>query len=131
MKILLDTHTLIWSTLFPEKLSANSRSKIASTETTEILISSISIWEVCKLIQKNRFHLNEPVQQWMNRTKRDSRVSFIDVSTAIAIESCNLPGNFYLDPSDQIIVATARLNNAILLSKDQKILDYPHVNSEW
>lgn len=35
------------------------------------------------------------------------------------------------DPADQIIVATARLENAVILSKDERILSYGHVSSLW
>jgi PIN domain nuclease of toxin-antitoxin system len=55
----------------------------------------------------------------------------IDLSPDVAIDSCNLPGVFHKDPADRIIVAAARIHNLTLLTKDQKILDYPHVKSTW
>jgi PIN domain nuclease of toxin-antitoxin system len=48
-----------------------------------------------------------------------------------ALESSYLPGTFHRDPADQIIVATARVHNLILLTSDRKILDYPHVKTHW
>jgi PIN domain nuclease of toxin-antitoxin system len=38
-----------------------------------------------------------------------------------------LPGEFHKDPADQIIVATARVHDAPLLTADERILKYPHV----
>lgn len=46
------------------------------------------------------------------------------LSPEIAVESCALPDNFHVDPADRIIVATARLENLILVTKDQQILKY-------
>ena len=42
----------------------------------------------------------------------------------IAYESAHLPGNFHGDPADRMIVASARKLNAILVTFDQKILEY-------
>jgi PIN domain nuclease of toxin-antitoxin system len=49
----------------------------------------------------------------------------------IAYHSTTLPKPFHDDPADQIIVATAREKNAVILAKDKRILDYPHVQSIW
>ena len=46
------------------------------------------------------------------------------LSPEIAVESCNLPAGFRSDPADQIIVATARVSNATLMTRDRRILDY-------
>jgi PIN domain nuclease of toxin-antitoxin system len=49
----------------------------------------------------------------------------------MAIDACNLPGNFHQDSADRLIVATARVNNLQLVTKDEKMLAYPHVNAVW
>jgi PIN domain nuclease of toxin-antitoxin system len=46
------------------------------------------------------------------------------LSARVAIESCELPGAFHGDPADRMIVATARVTNATLMSRDRRILDY-------
>ncbi|MBW1887764.1 MAG: PIN domain-containing protein [Deltaproteobacteria bacterium] len=53
------------------------------------------------------------------------------MSPQIALESCDLPGKFHNDPADRIIVATARIHALELITKDKKILDYPHVQALW
>jgi spermidine/putrescine transport system ATP-binding protein len=52
-------------------------------------------------------------------------------SPEIALEACKLPGEFHRDPADQISVATARIHDLSLRTKDRKILDYRHVNALW
>jgi len=43
---------------------------------------------------------------------------------AMAIDACTLPGDFHADPADRILVATARAENATLVTRDEKILAY-------
>lgn len=42
-----------------------------------------------------------------------------------------LPGDFHRDPADRIIVATARLHDIVLITKDRRMLAYPHVKTLW
>ena len=46
-------------------------------------------------------------------------------------ESDRLPGPFHGDPADQIIVATARDRDAVLVTKDRQIHQYAHVRAHW
>ncbi len=49
------------------------------------------------------------------------------VSHETAIESYRLPDPFHRDPADRVLVATARIEGATLLTADDGILAYPHV----
>ena len=131
MKVLLDTHTLLWTTSAKGLLSAKVSQRITSSKTSEILVSSISIWETYKLMAKGKISLDTPIRQWADSIIHHPSITMIDVNSELFIQSCTLPDGFHSDPADQIIVATARLYDAIILTKDQKILDYPHVKSEW
>jgi len=51
-------------------------------------------------------------------------LSLEPLSPTIAIESCHLPAGFRSDPVDHMIVATARVIGATLMTRDQRILDY-------
>ena len=50
------------------------------------------------------------------------------MSTEVSIESCNLPGKFHGDPADRMIVATTRIFDSPLLTRDSKILEYAKSN---
>ena len=54
-------------------------------------------------------------------------IRLLELTSEITIESTRLPGEFHRDPADQIIVATARIHACSLLTVDDKILNYPHV----
>ncbi len=54
-----------------------------------------------------------------------------ELTRPILVDSCQLPQPFPGDPADQIIVATARHDNAVLVTKDRNIRRYSHVRSVW
>jgi PIN domain nuclease of toxin-antitoxin system len=59
MKYLLDTHTWIWWHMNPSKLSKKIKQLISKTDKyDELLLSAISPWEFCKLIEKNKIGIS-------------------------------------------------------------------------
>ena len=83
------------------------------------------------LMAKERINVKINARRWLNNAIHKSGLKVIALTPEIAIEACNLPGEFHKDPADRIIVATARTQNCELLTKDRKILEYPHVNTLW
>jgi PIN domain nuclease of toxin-antitoxin system len=55
----------------------------------------------------------------------------VPVSNSIALKSVQLPGALHNDPADRIIIATAVSLGAVLVTKDEKIRNYPHVKTAW
>ncbi len=131
--IVLDTHVLLWWAAGDDaKLSRPAAATIKVNLTQgEVLVSSISAWEVAMLIAKGRLALSMPVSDWFATVAGIERVRFFPVDNDVAVHSADLPGNFHKDPADRIIVATARRLNAPLLTADQKILNYEHVQTIW
>ena len=129
--ILLDTHTWIWSHSATKLLSDNAKRLIKKTQTDQRAIASISIWEFAMMVVKGRIRVKIDPKLWLDNAIQNSGLKVIELSPEIALESCNLPGDFHKDPADQIIVATARIHNLTLLTKDRKILSYRHVNALW
>jgi PIN domain nuclease of toxin-antitoxin system len=129
--ILLDTHTWIWSHSATKLLSDDVKNRIKKTLTDQRAIASISIWEFAMMVVKGRINVKIDPKLWLDNAIKKSGIKVIELSPEIAMESCNLPGDFHKDPADQIIVATARIHNLTLLTKDRKILQYRHVNALW
>ena len=69
------------------------------------------------------------LSEWFRAALGYPGISLLALTPEIAIESTSLPGNFHRDPSDQIIVATARLRQCPLVTSDDKITNYPHVRT--
>ena len=129
---MLDTHTWVWFVSNPELLSKASRKAIdAAIMKKAIFISSISAWEVAQLAVKERLELTIPIDDWIAQSERLPFFQFLPVDNSIAIKSVNLPDPFHKDPADRIIVATAITIGAPVITKDEKLLKYPHVETIW
>ena len=129
--LLLDTHVWWWCLSEPDSLSNTVISAIEKTATDARFIASISIWEFAMMAAKKRIELKISTERWLDRAISKTGIQVVDLTPAVAIDSCNLPGNFHKDPADRIIVATARIHNLTLATKDRNILEYDHVRSLW
>ena len=129
--LLLDTHVWWWSVSEPAHLSSIAVERILATRPSQRAIASISLWELAMLESKQRIELDIPVAVWLSRAVKKTGITIIDLTPTIAADSCNLPGSFHKDPADRIIVATARIHGLTLLTRDQKILEYDHVQCVW
>ena len=127
--ILLDTHAWVWWTIGPTQLSETQRHEITGGEEDVIGVSAISCWEVAKLCEYRRLQLPVELSEWFRLALEYPGISLLPLTPEIAVESTRLPGNFHRDPSDQIIVATARVHECPLVTSDAKIADYPHVQT--
>jgi len=124
--LLLDTHYWIWlqfgtANRLPEPVRAAVDQAGAAGE---LLISAMTIWEVAMLASKGRVELYSPIDVWIRNALATPGLSVAPLTPEIAIESCNLPLPFHGDPADRIIVATARVMGAKLLTRDGKLIEY-------
>ncbi len=130
--IILDTHSLLWWIGTPKKLSKKAQQEIEKTiKKDKILISSISIWEICLLVEKGRLDLTMEIENWIQKVERLPFLQFIPVDNKIAAKSVFLPKPIHADPADRIIIATALNLNASIITGDRLIRSYPHVKSVW
>lgn len=131
--IILDTHVLLWWVSGSASLSAAADKAIKRTLTkgSEIIISSISAWEISMLINKGRLILSMDVESWLEEVSQIDGVRFVPVDNEIGIKSTALPGEFHKDPADRIIVATARRLAIPLVTADEKIIKYEYVKTIW
>lgn len=74
-------------------------------------VSVISVWEIALSASKGRIGLGLPVQDRIRRALDHPGLTLVGLDPQIAIESCNLPGTFHVDPADRFLVATARGGN--------------------
>ena len=132
MRTLLDTHTWLWWSSEDRRLSKRARAAIARSQAHEdVWVSLISIWELAKKIEKKQLVLDRPLDQWLDAATTLPGLHLAEITRPILVESCELPQPFHGDPADQIIVATARRENAVLVTRDDKMRGYSHVRSLW
>lgn len=116
----------------PQNLSHKVRGIIANRgRYEEVLLSAISLWEFCKLVQTKRLGISCSARVWLEEALDMPALRLVPLSPSIAYHSTTLPQPLSFDPADEIIVATAREENAIILTKDGAMRDYEHVRTLW
>lgn len=126
--IILDTHIWIGYIDDPSQLPKPALDAIRGGRES-IGISSISVWEVFMLERRGRLELRIPAAVWVEKCERLALFHFVPVDNTIARLSVELPEPIHDDPADRIIIATALSLGATLVTKDRKILAYPHVKT--
>jgi len=123
--LLLDTHVWLWLVAGSSDLSAEARNAIErATAAGALRIAAISLWEIASLAAHGRIVLGKSIRLWLDEALAEPGPAIDPLSPEIAIESYALPEAFHRDPADRLIVATARVANATLMTRDRRILDY-------
>jgi len=122
MKLLLDTHMLLWAAGSPNRLSAAAR-KLIDDPANELLFSAASIWEVAikRGLGRNDFQADPRL---LRRGLLDNGYRELPVMSehVVAIES--LPP-IHKDPFDRLLVAQATVEGVTLLTADSVVAQYP------
>ena len=130
--ILLDTHTWLWWLHSPDQLSDRARTALTIGENqNELLVSSISVWEIAVKYGIGKLPLPMPVDEWFALANTRLGITIEPLNPLDAIASTQLPGDFHKDPADRIIIAIARRYDIDLITCDHKILNYPYVKTIW
>ena len=128
MKLLLDTHVLIWAEEGLERLGDRARTMLLAPENL-LHVSPVTSLELARLQSLNRLVFHKPLATWLELARRHLQFADAPFTHETAIESYSLPGDFHRDPVDRMLVATARLESMHLVTADARILAYPHVST--
>jgi PIN domain nuclease of toxin-antitoxin system len=122
-QFLLDTHILIWWLESKDRLSQAQQEAIRNASPdSPLLLSDISLWEIAVLYELGRIRLALPLREWLERATAPPLVQRCGISPAIAAELASLPATLHRDPADRIIISTARVFGATLLTSDSRII---------
>ena len=119
MRLLLDTHTMIWVFSAPRLLSAQARDAI-SAEDNEVFVSVISPWEVA--IKRSKRRLRAPDDLGDAVETHQFQLLPVMLRHTKAIDS--LP-NHHGDPFDRMLVAQAIIDGLTLVTSDRALRRYP------
>lgn len=121
MRLLLDTHTLIWWWLDLDKLPRPTRTLIASNEA---IVSAVAIWEIVSKERLGKFPEATPIlaELW-DLIERD-RFKPLSISLLHAERAAGyrLPHG---DPFDRLLAAQAELDGLVLVTHDRAFRDFP------
>jgi PIN domain nuclease of toxin-antitoxin system len=122
VKPLLDTHVLIhWIARSTPLLPAHREIIEAANGERPLWVSDITLWEAATLYSLGRIELDLPLRDWLERATAPPLVRRVSITPAVAAEVAALPDSFHRDPADRIIVATARVTGATILTRDDRI----------
>jgi PIN domain nuclease of toxin-antitoxin system len=123
--LLLDTHIWLWVVAGSTELSTPARQAIDKAAAEGALrIAAISLWEIALLASRGRIVLGKSISLWLDEALAEPGPAIEPLNQQVAIESYALPEVFHPDPADRMIVATARVTGAVLMTRDRQILDY-------
>jgi len=128
MKLLLDTHVLVWAESLDDRLGPEARGLLLDPAHT-LLVSPVTALELSRLIALSRLDLRKPLADWLNAARGHLGYEDAPFTQTMAIDSYELPGTFHKDPADRMLVATARELNGTLVTADDLILEYSNVVS--
>ena len=124
MRALLDTHILIWWLDQSARLSPAQQEVLSAADPdSPLLVSDITLWEFATLCSLGRIQLSLPLRDWLDKAVAPPLVRRQGISPAVAADMAALPESVHRDPADRIIVATARVLGATLLTQDRRIVD--------
>ncbi|MEH1911880.1 MAG: type II toxin-antitoxin system VapC family toxin [Nostoc sp.] len=128
MKLLLDTHVIIWSAGNPEKLSQRVRNLLIDTNNFWV-VSMASVWELQIKSQLGKLNLSLSLPNFIETQQRVNNLQLlpIELTHIYALEA--LPSH-HRDPFDRIIIAQAIVEKMPLLSIDAVFDVYP-VQRVW
>jgi PIN domain nuclease of toxin-antitoxin system len=121
--ILLDTCALIWWTLDPDRLSPKALRACASIIRRGALVSSVSFWEIGIKIKRKKLDAGISLREYVNRIHSMGVLTVVPVDERIWVVSVELDWE-HPDPADRVIVSTARLNRASIVTSDHFIRGY-------
>ena len=128
MRLLLDTHALIWYVDHDHLLSASAHAAITDSA-NELLLSAGTIWEIGIKVGLNKLSLSMPYREWMNKAIADLGLTLLPISVEYADVQAGLPRH-HGDPFDRLLAAQARVENIPLISSDP-VFDRYGLNRIW
>lgn len=127
--IVLDTHAWIYFAADPAKLGKAASRALKSAK--RIGVPAISLWELTMLVEKRRITLDRDLREWIAAALSDRRLEVLPMTPPVVLAAHQLRGALDGDPGDRLIAATAFVESASLVTKDERITKSGAVPTIW
>lgn len=114
MKLLLDTHVILWSIAQPEKLAKPVAQRLQDPS-NELWFSPISIWKILLLAEKGRIFLKDAPEKEVRQM-----IQNLPLKEAVLNREVTLP---HEDPADRFLAATAVVYGLTLVTADRRMIE--------
>jgi len=130
MRLLLDTHTLIWFFAGDSQLSTNARILIEDEDNNK-LVSIASIWEMAIKESKGHLNLSLPLHEYIAQKLSLEDFNLLNINLDHLSQIVTMPF-YHKDPFDRLLIAQAIMEGIPLLSKDSAFDAYSkNLNLIW
>lgn len=121
MKLLLDSHALIWAVDDPSKLGSQAVAALKDP-TNQLHVSAATIWELSIKVGLGKLSLSLPFREWINKAIADLGASILPIEIDHADAQTQLRGRG--DPFDRLLAAQSKVENLSILSSDTDLDQY-------
>jgi PIN domain nuclease of toxin-antitoxin system len=129
VRYLLDTNVWLRGYLEPETVPPREQEWLRKPGET-FGLSAISLWEVAKKHQIGRLPLPRGLREWLDHALGNN-LSLLPLTVEVVADAMSLPAFPNRAPADELIVATARIHDLILLTSDTKLRTYRHARVHY
>ena len=123
MKLLLDTHIFLWYITKDKRLPKALQDSIRNVE-NQVFLSVVSLWETIVKYKIGKLSLPQPPEIYLPTQRRRHQIASIDLDEASVSHLASLP-NIHRDPFDRILICQAIERGLVLMTVDEKIIQYP------
>jgi PIN domain nuclease of toxin-antitoxin system len=128
VRVLLDTHSLLWFLLDDPRLSTTAQAVIADP-LNGVEVSPVSYWEIAIKIRLGKYALHEPYQEFMERELAANDLHILPIEPRHTALLTTMPFH-HRDPFDRLLIAQATVENIPVVSADAA-LDPEGVSRIW
>ena len=128
MRLLLDTHALIWWMQESSSLSQPARNAIVSPA-SKISVSAASAWEIATKLRLGKLRVSTQIVEHFSEYLDSAGFTSLPVSAEHGVRAGLLPGD-HKDPFDRMLIAQAQAENLAIVS-NEAIFDHYGVRRIW
>lgn len=121
MRLLIDTHILIWF-LEGNKLLSKSRRQVIANPQNDVFVSISSLWEMAIKISLGKLTLAKPFTDVIKQIGTEN-IEILPISPEHTLQVSTLPFH-HRDPFDRIIIAQAQIENFSIMMNDPDFANY-------
>ena len=122
MKLLLDTHVLLWSATAPDRIGEEARTAIEDG-TNDVLVSIVSAWEIAIKQSLGKLDLSRPAEQWLPDVLKRTGFEIAELGLAAALRVRALAWH-HRDPFDRLLIAQALEEGYTVVTHDAAFAPY-------
>ncbi len=122
MRLLLDTHAVLWALSAPRTFLPAARALIVDPG-NDVWISVASIWEIAIKQRLGKLTLPDEAGEWLPPALEATRINHLDIRPAHAYAAAVLPDH-HRDPFDRMIIAQAREEGLAVMTRDERFRRY-------